>query len=183
MSKIVIPEDSPQALKDLVARAERTEGEEEKQKIVSARDRLMRHLNNQTFKIQLSDEDDDFIEVRLLTPQEQLFITDLSNRLTLQQRKLSTLRTSDTKTAKARKKRDTQIQEVIAETEKLFDQQNFFLAAVTVDKDLDFEFWKDGSGYPSYLATYILGESLRRSYDTTRERVAQAKFFRNDGTR
>lgn len=183
MTKINIPEDSPQALKDLVARAEKTEGDAEKHKVVSARDRLMRYLNKQTFDIVLSEEEGDVIAVRLLTPKEQEFITELSAKMALKQRELGELRNSPVKTKKEGKKLSKNIQKIIDETEVLFDQQNIFLAAITVDEDLDFEFWKTGDAYPTYLAAYVIGEALRRSYDSTRERIAQAEFFRDNGTR
>ena len=64
MPKIVIPEDSPQTLKDLVERAEAGERkvQEDAEHVLSTRERLMRHLNRETTKYFLSDDDNDFIE-------------------------------------------------------------------------------------------------------------------------
>jgi hypothetical protein len=183
MSKITIPEDSPQVLKDLVARAEKAEGEQEKQKIVSARDRLMQYLNNQTEKVMLSDDEDDFIEIRLLTPKEQTFLTDLSVEMTNIQREIDDVRREPVKTKKAITKKNKNLQTLIDKTNKLLEQQVIFLSAICVDSELNYEFWTDGDAYPAFLPTLLLGEALRRSYSSTRERIAQARFFRDNRTR
>ena len=83
MSKIIVPEDSPQTLKDLVARAnvaESAKAEEDLERASTARERLMRHLNRETMRVYLSDPEDtpmDFVELRTLSPSEQQGLRDL----------------------------------------------------------------------------------------------------------
>lgn len=184
MPKIVIPEDSPQTLKDLVERAEAGERkvQEDAEHVLSTRERLMRHLNRETTKYFLSDDDNDFIELHLLSSSEQRWVRELVGQFQelLERARKLTERLAKADTDRKRNKLQKDVDKLNAEAQKLLEYQLYLLSAICVDPELNFEYWKNGSGFFGQLPSILIAHVIRFSRESVVSRISDARFFRRD---
>ncbi len=183
-SKIVIPDDSPQELKDLIARANESEtkSDEDDAKALSTRQRLMRHLNRETTLFMLSDDPEDYVELHLISPAEQQWVRELIGQFqnVIDEARRITVNLAKAKSKKKRAELKKQGDKLGEDAERLLDYQLHLVAALCVDPELDFNYWKSGSGFMGQMASTLIGHVLRSSREAAVTRIRDARFFRGN---
>lgn len=165
---------------EAMAKAEQKKEDEQRLEALSTRDRLMRDLTRHTVKVMLSEDSNDFVEIRLLSPAEQRWLADLSTQFKTIIDRLGRLGKKPVDSDERKAKRDREIGRINEEANRLIDEQLHFLAKICVDPELDHDFWKAGEGFANDVPTLILAEALGQSSRVSGERTSQARKFRSD---
>jgi len=169
-------------VQDLLAQAEEADQQKlrDREDVLSTRERLMQHLHESRHKVKYGEDDAYVVEIRLLSPSEQIWLRKLGskfNDIIIQSSKIAKRKTT---TEKQRQKQQHDLEKIQQEAEVLFDKQYHLLGDICVDPELDYAYWKKGDGYLNYVPSLIIGEALSRSTELTGERVTQARFFRGN---
>jgi len=132
------------------------------------RDRLLRRLIANTIQVEFEDDMGKFnIEARLLSPEEQTHVSDERIKLLRFREELAKAPTTDIEELRNMEKRGA----------ALMDELYKIVADICVDKTLDYEYWRKGSGYnadvPLKLLSEAIGASQRTEQDTARFRRKQ----------
>lgn len=134
--------------------------------VLSIRERLERRLKTRTIKVQFSDDLGDFdVEIRLMSPEEQRNLmklySDLSGYLKVQS---------------PQKDSTEEAQKLLDRGTELLNQIYELAGYLCVDKELDANYWKQGSGFNIDVPLQIIRAAISESQKVEE----QARKFRTD---